>query len=414
MTVQVDSNIGVRRNHTPNESLGFTMTRDLYALSNRTSDLPVFYPDAEVIIDMADAGAWTFVCRESALVDRVSDYFGQSSTGLLLKIWQYPVHTDDLAAIKWARYFNMKHHPGLSTHERGGLLDCLKVQNFAAMHDLAPKIYGLCLLESRSGSRHIAALMDDAKALPPTGLSDEEVLRTVSLFCSEHGLQAPFGDLATKGNFVNGRLVDWQYSKPLTEHREFVKSYYLKHTQFGESKYQTAPVVGIDVGIRDTTKRISDLGLDRIELKGRTILDIGCNGGQFLNFAAARGARYGCGVDWPKVARAANYLSNYIGHFNIKYLGHPLHDGFPTDQASKEPFDLVLLLSMTTHIGTPEYLHGLGKRLIVEVNHPHQVADVEKTLTSHWWYHLFGKAGDHGDRHIFHCFSKRYFSDAPC
>lgn len=388
--------------------------RDLFRLSHRTSDLPVFFLTEDLLVDMDEAGYWSFICRDHVVVDKISDYFGRPhSDGLILKIWLYPVHTDELGSIKWSRYFPMKHEIGLSIYDRGSLLNCLIAQNFAAKFDLAPKIFGICLIESTSGSRHLAALTEDARRLPDRQLDADVIIRQLGGFCDEYGLEAPFGDMETLGNFVNGRLVDWQYSRPCGGHEAFVKKVYLENTQFGESKYQTAPVIDVEEGIRDTIQRLSDLGIDRIEMKGRTVLDIGCNGGQFLNYAAAQGARYCCGVDWPKVAESASYLSNYIGHFNIKYIGAALHVDFPAAEASKEPFDLILFLSMTTHVGTPDYLHGLGKRMILEVNHPYQVAEALAAIEPHWWYRFRGKARDHGDRHIFNCYSKRYYSDPP-
>lgn len=386
------------------------LKRSPYELSELVSDLPVFTTEFEIIAESIEAGAWAFVCRDERLLSRVCAYFGQPMNGAIVKIWHYPFPDNNLSSVNWGRYFNMREADFIDVNSFGALLPALKAQNFAAKSGLAPAVFGLFAIESGSGTLHPAILCQDAKALGADSSTEEvEKFEKIQELCEQHGVVAPFLDLQRGTNFVNGLYVDWQYSSLSEKHLEFLREYYLEHTQFGESKYQTAPSIGVDIGIRDTVKRIADLGLDRIEFRGLSVLDIGCNGGQFLNYAAAKGARYCYGVDWPNVARAADYVSSYLGHFNINYMGAALHEDLP-EQVSREPYDVVLMLSMTTHIGTPDYLHGLGKRLILEVNHPHQVIEVEQALEPHWWFKEFGKAGDHGDRAIYHCYSKRYYS----
>ncbi|MBL6457510.1 FkbM family methyltransferase [Belnapia sp. T6] len=383
-----------------------------FALPTRISDLPRFAAGTEPLIDEQESGAWAFICRDPALLQRIGAWFGRDPAGLTLKIWQYPYQGDDLRGVNWGRYFNLAHEPGLDIRSQGNLLLSLKAQNFAAMAGLAPRIHGLFLLEGPCGTLHPGILTEDAALLrhdaePPL---PEDLHGRIAEFCARHGLNPPFGDLATPGNHRLGTWVDWQYAYPTEAHVEFLRTHYLRHTQFGESKYQTAPGLGIGEGIRDTLRRVGDLGLDRIEFGGATVLDIGCNGGQFLNYAAARGARHGLGLDWPETARAAAYASNHLGHFNIDYRGAALHEGLPEGIGG---LDVVLYLAMVTHLGVPDWLHGLGRRLVLEINHAHQVEATLAALEPHWWLRFVGKASDHGDRAIYHGFSRRHFPRAP-
>ncbi len=388
---------------------------DGFALSNRIGDLPRFTSRQEPQIDVAEAGAWAFICRDEALLGRVAAWFGRDPAGLTLKVWQYPHQGDDLRAVNWGRYFNLVHEPHLDIRVQGSLLQSLKAQNFAAMAGLAPRVLGLFLLEGPCGTLHPAILTEDARALQRDAepILPEDLHGRVAGFCARHGLYPPFGDLATEGNHGMGIWVDWQFAYPTEAHAEFLRAHYLRHTQFGESKYQTAPGLGVGEGIRDTQRRIGDLGLEGIEFGGATVIDLGCNGGQFLNYAAARGARYGLGLDWPETARAAAYASNHLGHFNLGYLGAALHEGLPADRPGPAEFDIVLYLAMVTHLGVPDWLHGLGRRLVIEINHAHQVEETLAALAPHWWLRFVGKASDHGDRAIYHGFSRRHFSQEP-
>lgn len=383
----------------------------LYNLSGRVSELSIFSTDYPIISESIEAGTWSFICRDERLHERVCAYFGRRTKGTVVKIWQYPFPSDNLDDVNWGRYFNMNSANFIDVVENGALLPALKAQNFASRFDLAPAIYGMFAFRSMRGALHPAILCQDARTMSGAGC-DEQSFELLRQFCDQYGINPPFGDLETRANFVQGIWVDWQYSRLLPRHIEFLKKVYLENTQFGDSKYQKAPGIGVDIGIRDTSLRIASLGLDRFEFRGSTVVDIGCNGGQFLNYAAARGMRYGCGLDWDKVVQAADYVSNYLGHFNIRYLPAALHESLPDDM-NREPYDLILMLSMTTHIGTPDYLHTLGKRMILEVNHPHQIEAVEQALAPHWWYAPFGKAGDHGDRQIFHAYNKGYFPSDP-
>ena len=386
-----------------------------FALSRRIADLPRFTTSAEPLIHAAEAGAWAFICRDEALLARVAAWFGRAPAGLTVKVWQYPHQGDDLHAVNWGRYFNLAHEPHLDIRRQGSLLQSLKAQNFAAQSGLAPRIHGLFLLEGPCGTLHPAVLTEDARALARDAepLLPEDLHDRVAAFCARHGLHPPFGDLATPGNHGMGVWVDWQFAYPTEAHAEFLRAHYLRHTQFGESKYQTAPGLGVGEGIRDTLRRIGDLGLDGIAFGGMTVVDIGCNGGQFLNYAAARGARYGLGLDWPETAGAAALASNHLGHFNLDYRGAALHEGLPADRPGPAEFDLVLYLAMVTHLGVPDWLHGLGRRLVLEINHAHQVEETLAALAPHWWLRFVGKASDHGDRAIYHGFSRRHFSQDP-
>ena len=355
-------------------------------------------------------GTWAFLAGDRKLIHRIAQYFCRyREQALCLKIWQYPIHTELLSELNWGRYFNMEKEPSIDVNKSGSLLEALKVQQFASGLGLAPPVFGIFVLMTKQ-AKFVAILTQHPKALPAVAWREpQEIVDKIDEMAVKFGFDRPWGDVETANNFINGRLIDWQHAKFSPQYTDFLREFYLSNTQFGASKYQTASPIGVTEGIRDSDKRISDLGLDMLEFSGSTILDLGCNGGQMLNYALTRGARFGLGIDWPKVIQAAAYLSNYLGHFNVQYLSHALHEGLPYDDMPLRRFDYVLNLSMVTHIGVPDYLTDLSKIMVIEINHPEQVEMARAALAPNWNIAEMGKSTDHGDRTIWHCYNKAVF-----
>nr|WP_314073692.1 class I SAM-dependent methyltransferase [uncultured Roseococcus sp.] len=393
--------------------------RSVFHRTNDIRRLPTFCIDRNLPISVNVLGTWAFASDDCPLLSRVKQYFGISDRpDLILKIWQYPVHSDDLSDVKWGRYFNINEEPGVNVDCAGNLVDSLEVQNFVSTFGYAPKILGLFVLQTPARSRHIAVLTEHPDRRGPVAVipggqapNPEAIFASISKLAIEYDLVMPWQDVQTPNNFIGGKLIDWQHAKFGNKYLDFLRKFYLDNTQFGESKYQTAPALGITEGIRNSEQRISDLGLDRFEFQGASIFDIGCNGGQFLNYAASKGARYGIGADWPQVVKAADYFSNYLGHFNIRYHSAPLHKELP--ELSEKLFDYCLFLSMVTHVGVPDYLNDIARILVVEINHGHQVAAAVEKLGKYYWLVPWGKATDHGDRAIFHCYNRSVYPKAP-
>jgi hypothetical protein len=394
-------------------------SRSVFHRTNDIRRLPTFGIDAQLVMSKAVLGTWSFASDDQSLLARVKQYFGVlDRADLILKIWQYPVHSDDLSDIVWGRYFNIKEESGADVYRGGKLAENLEVQNFVATFGLAPAILGLFVLQTPARSRHIGILTEHPDKRGPVAVipggpapTPEYIWASLGELATRYDLVLPWGDLQTGNNWIGGKLIDWQQAKFGDKYLDFLRDFYLCNTQFGESKYQTAPALGITEGIRNSGQRISDLGLDQFEFQGASILDIGCNGGQFLNYAASKGARYGVGVDWPHVVKAAEYFSNYLGHFNIRYHSAPLHQKLP--ELSETWFDYCLFLSMVTHVGVPDYLNNIARILVVEINHGHQVAATVEKLNDYYWLVPWGKAQDHGDRAIFHCYNRSVYPKAP-
>jgi len=353
-------------------------------------------------------GTFSFITRDVALVKQAKDLFGRrDQKDLAVKIFHHPIPFDDteIKRFRWGKYFDFDTLP---KNAGGSLYDAIRVQNLFAMKDLAPRVYGVFQVESKYKTVHWALLMDDAWWKDIVSLKNEDVYERLKPIAKELGVTLPFGDMWSENNVMGHKWVDWQGAGFGENYMTLLTKRYLDKTYFGESKYQTVPELGIEEGIRKTETRVNDLGIMAYDYTGLTVIDVGCSGGMFLNRVMEMGAKYAVGLDWKRVVEGAKEVSNYLGNFNIDYLPAELHKALPQEVMDKAPFDFVFYMSMITHTGVPEYLHKLGKNMILEINHPHQIDETLKALEPHWECAFIGKATEHGDREIYHCKSKFY------
>ncbi len=342
-------------------------------------------------------GAFSFVTRNESLLKAVCDSYGRNPSGLCVKIFHYPL-VSDLEDFIWGKEFKRD-------DKRSKLIDAVRVQNIAHFLGLAPRVYGIFVVVHR-GRKYAATLMQYSEA--PAEDSAEKrisVYSQLSAQLASKGCIAPFGDLATPNNVRGGQWVDFQGARFSDSYEEQLRNRYLGTTYFGNSKYQTVPGL-VKEGMRDTAKRIADLGLEGLDFKGKTIIDIGSSGGMFCDYSCGRGAKYCIGVDHPMVNEGAREMSNYLGFYNIDFLSSDLSREIPAEVEKRKPFDIGFFLSMTRHIGAPEYLKNLAKLLIVEFNQDEQIEPAMKTLNKYYTVKEIGRSTDFGDRLICHCHLK--------
>jgi 2-polyprenyl-3-methyl-5-hydroxy-6-metoxy-1,4-benzoquinol methylase len=126
--------------------------------------------------------------------------------------------------------------------------------------------------------------------------------------------------------------------------------------------YQTIPKLKI-VGRMNTPEEFSKIGLPE-DLRGKTLLDIGCNSGAFMVEAMERGARAE-GVEndliWRVIARG-----------NLIELDLP-HKVYADYKECKRNYDVILLLSVLHVTDKPQELmdwayEHTNNLLIVEIN----------------------------------------------
>jgi len=127
----------------------------------------------------------------------------------------------------------------------------------------------------------------------------------------------------------------------LALHREMNRQLALQHDQwrsydYGEGYlYQSSVELGV-TGLRDTKARVDAYGLKEL-VKGRTVLEIGCNTG-FLTLAIASEAAHVVGVELnPYLIAIARAGADFLGVHNARFEVAAFED-FETD----ERFDDVL------------------------------------------------------------------------
>lgn len=350
-------------------------------------------------------GSLSFVTTNEKLLNEARALFGRKNEPrLLVKIFHYPIYGKSIEDYLWDKCFGAKELDRVG----GKLLDALKVQNWFSFIGKAPRVYGIFLVRSKVGTTHPAVLMENCGDGEPKDVN-KKVYEEIQKICQENKIIPPYGDLGTKNNVAGGRWVDWQAARFTKEYEKELVKRFEEQTKFGNSYYQTIEELGAD-GIRKTETRLKDLGLEDLEFEGKTVIDVGCSGGAFLNYADSKGASYCLGLDWERVVDGAREVSNYLGHFNVDYQKASLHEDVSPIAKQKKPFDIVIYTSMITHTGVPSYLHNLGSFMVLEINHPHQVEETLQKLAPYWDISSIGMATDHGERSIYHCMNKRLTS----
>lgn len=236
------------------------------------------------------------------------------------------------------------------------LTESTKVQNLFAFKGLAPRIYAIVLINER----YLAQVTDFIE--PNENPLDLESMESLM---SDHsiGTKRQFGPYGFDGhqwNHVGDKIVDFggfcfhnpeEYRKKLIE-RSCI--WMRRGKMLREPKaYQSIEELGLN-GLRGpTADRIKLMRLDEIDFRGKTVLDLGCNMGAFCRETSRRGAKRAIGVDMPFIAEVARELANWMGFWNLDFLGLRLPD--ERIQISKrsgiKTFDIVFVLSLIGHIG---------------------------------------------------------------
>ena len=109
-------------------------------------------------------------------------------------------------------------------------------------------------------------------------------------------------------NIIGNKYVDFQGFVPLSDYKEGLKKRLIGIAKIGKwgpfKNYHTISELGITGG-RDTKHRIENLGLNKINFKNKTVLDIGCSEGIFCHYAIKHGAKRVVGIDLRDVVLPA-------------------------------------------------------------------------------------------------------------
>jgi hypothetical protein len=234
--------------------------------------------------------------------------------------------------------------------------DVAKLQNLGAIHGIAPRIYDIVNVNGR-----LAQVTDYLQSSEEPSL--DAIGRLIGflkgLDVGTKKLTGPGGkpkyDLAAAKNWIGNKFVDWggyylrypqQYTKQLME-RATLEITKAGRGQPANKTYQTLSDFGL-LGSRDMQHRLEMLQLDKLDFTGKTVLDLGCNLGFFCHYAHQRGAKIITGVDVPELIRPTEEIANWLGHWNIDFIGAEL----PKEvDGVGGPYDIVFAFSICNHVG---------------------------------------------------------------
>jgi hypothetical protein len=325
--------------------------------------------------------SYCFVAYNPKLERILQEVYGRS--GLCLKVFKRPLG---------------KHTPYTFGWGKKPLYEVTKVQNLMARRGIAPRVYDLVKVNG-----HAAQV---TQFIEPNG--QDPTLERLKELIAEYRIKSRKGWDIGERNWVGDQFVDFSgfyfsdrnwYAKQLTNRAHTRRDRYIGVA------YQAVLDLGIK-GTRNNQHRIDVLQLDKIDFKGKTVLDIGCNLGAFSRYAHGRQAKRIVGVD--RIADLTFEINNWLGYFNVDFITARL----PGDVAKIkelsgiEKFDIVLCLAAIKHIsGWGEWLKNLCDDIYIFEGHGGVKQQYyENMLASQFSsFEYLGKTNDNYSRVAFRC-----------
>ena len=295
-------------------------------------------------------GNWAFIYRGKAS-SKIAKIYGRDPETTCLKIFKIIHDGDDYI---WG-----------PTLERGSdLFEATMIQNVMSLYGLAPRVYALFYFEQH-GLYYLAQLTEYMGKHEFTLNKDQdaaladEYMDQIDIICEQHHFINKLQDRRAK-NIVNGKWVDFQgfalkedYKDRLTRKVDEILNWHPPHS------YQTIDELGLG-GRRDMDDRVKKLGLDKMDFKGKSLVDVGCSAGWFMAYATQRGAKRVVGLELPERANLAAEVNYYLGYFNHDFVGIDIKE-----QTYIAKLDIVLFLSMSYHVGLPDWVLELCREIFV-------------------------------------------------
>jgi len=249
------------------------------------------------------------------------------------------------------------------------------IQNIAWMLGFAPRVYELLKIEHKGKklSAQVTGYVDGEF------VEKEEGIRLWDIYeekLSQYHIRPTKVD-HFQANFIADKLVDFGLFE-FSDEEKYKADLYKRFNHvasWGNNKrdtsYQNIEEIGISGG--RTTKRFELLGLDKLDLRGKTVLDIGCSGGQVLYWAKKHGADRVVGIDLPEIADVSFEMANYNGRFSIETVGSDLKEADVQKdvflKTGLSSFDIVTMFSVNHHVGFHKYMRDMCKgTLYLETN----------------------------------------------
>ncbi len=122
-------------------------------------------------------------------------------------------------------------------------------------------------------------------------------------------------------------------------------------------------------GFRHCEQRFKDCRLDKYNLKGKTVLDFGCDNGMMMYECYKAGAKFTVGIEYPGVGDESKRIAELVGNKRCRFFGIDIKITSAEQMQGilgQKKFDVVLYLSMNSFFGhMPDYLLELTRGLLV-------------------------------------------------
>lgn len=269
---------------------------------------------------MEHPGSYAVVLREEALSRRYN------RVGLALKL--IPLGPAE--------------HPGLALWDGVELGMASLVQNLLAQAGLAPRVYGLALVNGTHAAQitdyvtegdHLPRIPDLMRTFKHLGVQTRKNWdASPNRGNWRNGLFVDFSGLYLTGEAVD-TLVGWVHERAT-----------LKKGVPAGSAYQEVRALGIP-GDRPSTREFPD----GLPLDGMSVLDIGCNLGHFSRLAVDRGAVRVVGVDRGETALLCRFIHTLLGYWGVDVVDATL----PKEESLLPhiAFDVAVCLSAVKYLG---------------------------------------------------------------
>lgn len=307
----------------------------------------IIVPNGEISYQYEQSGAFAFMCRDQALISQVSDRHN-----VALKIFFRPLSTNEtLESYVWGRSFPIVTEEGLR-EENSTLGVATRIQNLCAQNGLAPFVYGLGIVKYK-GENYPFQLMQWLDGNAEMNQDNRKsVYNSIAKLGEELGFYIEFEDLGVEENVMAGKLIDFQGFRFRKNYQQrVIKRVKDKATWAGNYYQNFEGEIGYK-GVTRVEKLNKALHNKLIDFKGKVVMDIGCNGGEFLRFAAANGAIRCIGIDLPEVIPVAMEAANYSGYFDIDWIPKVIQK----DEDIGLGCDVLFFTSMKLHVGIPPIL----------------------------------------------------------
>lgn len=278
------------------------------------------------------------------------------------------------------------------------------IQAFFAYLGIAPKVYRIGSIGR--GFTYYPYLEVEYIRNSPADL--ETIKNKILSICKKYTFVTPYEiDLDKPKNYIGNKYVDYHgFEIDMPKFKEWLFKEINEITHWGHKNdqnkrfsYQTD---GELKGKRDTEYRIKQLGLDKIDFKNKTVLDIGCNLGVLSDYCAGSGAKV-LGVDTRGLKELAQLYKIY--KYPLLDTEFQKADLSKTDLRKFGKFDIVLDLAMVHVLGYPKSLPIITKELLIFEGHnlqdPQGTANHLKKIFKNVEYK--GLTKDRGKRPIYWC-----------